>query len=355
MAAAATTASLDEEEGESLTATMVVEPDRGGRAFDTLRVMASCCYCSVEAYNVIEVRYARTVKHLSTGDDEDKAPREIIGRGYYICDGCLALLDYRANHHLDRRRLSVHNALMAFYQSFAVWGTVAVGSMAGSMRLIKNPAFLVVGAALAALAAIAWMVRGRVYVKYVLDWRKARDKPRFPINSLSAFTDLRDRLNPELNAYLPVRYEDSIRLARLPGSPPMRALGPNGEPWGEGAQTNFPGSGDHEWYRLVWISWRLWPLTGVLEPETPGWRPPLPPYVSGLEVSGATLGAGLTFVLLLLLGDLPLWAPVTASFLFGGAGWFIGKLIRDRLDERQVRRAGGAGQRPRHRQTQRPG
>lgn len=303
--------------------------------------MAECTYCGHEAFNVIEVRYARTLQHLSTGvTDEDDTPREIIGRGYYVCDGCIALLDWHVEHHLDRRKHSIFNGLSAVYQLLVVWGAVAVWDLASTMTRIQDRTFLTIGLLLAFGALIVWFLRAKVHSDYYGRWRVQRKKPMRPGNSLGAFTDLRDRFQPELGAYLPVTYEDSLKLASLPGSPPIRSLGPNGEGWGEGPQVNFAGSGGNEWYRLVWISWRMWPLTGVLPPDaSTGWTAPLPPDLHEAEVAAGTILAALTFTLLVLAVSLPWWMAILVAGIVWPAGFFGGKKARAEFERRQAEKA----------------
>jgi len=303
--------------------------------------MAGCIYCGVDAYNVIEVRYARTIGSASMANvpDEENSPREIVGRGYPVCDGCVALLDFRVEHHLDRRKHSVFNALSALYQLLVMWGVVAISSLAGQMLLIRNRAFLMLGLVFAFGALVVWFLRAKVHADYYRAWRKARNKPFRPAHGLTAMTDLRDRMNPELAAYLPVRYDHSLKLAALPGSPPVRSLGPGGEPWGQGPPTNFPGSGDAGFYRLVWISWRLWPLTNVVEPESADWQPPEGPFVTEVEVAAATLLGSGTFTALLFVGQLPLWLPVAAGFVMLPVGWFLGLRARELMEQRRFDKA----------------
>jgi hypothetical protein len=304
--------------------------------------VAACVYCALEAWNVIEVRYARTLKHPVTGavSDED-SPREILGRGFYVCDGCLALLDFHVEHHLDPGKHSGHNLLASSYHFFVVWMAVAVGSLAGSMALIRDRNFLTMGLLLALACLLSWFLRAWVHTRFYGQWREAREKPRTPRNSLAAFTDLRDQRNPELGHYLPVRFEDSLRLAALPGSPPIRSLGPAGEPWGAGPQTNFPGRGDNEWYRLVWISWRLWPLTHVMPPATPEWRAPRRPYIEELEVAGGTVLAAVGFALVSIVAGQPWWLALPIAGVLWPAGFFAGRAARAWWLDRQMERYGG--------------
>ena len=66
--------------------------------------MLHCSYCSQEAGSVIEVRYART---LGKGSDNER--KEIVGRGYGVCDGCMKLLDYKLEHHVPPQHISAFN------------------------------------------------------------------------------------------------------------------------------------------------------------------------------------------------------------------------------------------------------
>ncbi len=301
--------------------------------------MSACIYCGLDAYNVIEVRYARTIKHASVVAEEE-APREVLGRGYYICDGCLALMDYQVEHHLDSRKHAIFNVLSTIYHLLVVWMAVAVGSAAGEAVVLKQPGFLGLGLVLAIGALVVWFLRASVHSQYYGHWRSARTetKPFRPGNSLGAMTDLRDRVNPELTSYLPVRWEDSIRLAALKGSPPIRCLGPNSEPWGEGPQTNFSGRGANEFYRLVWISWQLWPLTQVLEPEGTDWRPPPPPQVTEIEVAAATVFAAGSFAALALAG-LPIVVPIAVAVVAWPIGFVVGRQARALWVQRKIEKS----------------
>ena len=300
--------------------------------------MATCIYCGQEAYNVMEVRYARTLKHLSQGvTEEEEAPREVVGRAYYVCDGCLALLDWHVEHHLDPRKHSIFNGLSALYQLLVVWGAVAVWDLASSLTRIRDRNFLTIGLLLAFGSLVVWFLRAKVHSDYYGRWRADRKKPHRPVNSLGGFTDLRDRVNPELNPFLPVRYEDSLKLAQLRGSPPIRSLGPNGEGWGEGPQKNFVGRGDNEWYRLVWISWQLWPL-GHVEPPDPstGWTAPPAPWLHELEVAvGTIVGAG-AFTMLVLLAHVPWWAAMLVAAVLWPLGFLAGQRGRAEFERRRA-------------------
>lgn len=299
-----------------------------------------CIYCGFESYNVIEVRYARTLKHAAN-IDEEQAPREILGRGYYVCDGCFALLDYHVDHHLKPDRHGLYNVASAVYYLFGLWGVLLLGSLAGKMILLQDRPFQATGIVLAFLVLSAWFYRATVHSRYFAKWRRVREEPIEPTNSLGGFTDLRDKVNPELTAFLPVRFEDSVRLAGLPGSPPVRCVGPNGESWGEGPATNFAGRGDNEWYRAVWVSWRLWPLTHVLVPPGVEWAPPPSPRISEVEVAFGTLAAGIVGVSIAFLTTLH---PVLACGLGAVAfpiGWVAGTFAREQMRRRDLARSTG--------------
>lgn len=303
----------------------------------------ACVYCQRSAGNVIEVRYARTIEVPgSTQIAEADLPREIIGRGYYICDDCLRLLDFHAEQVLDLPKLTLYYLSIGVYQLFVVWMILAVGSLAGTMELLRSPFFLATGVVAVALTVAVWGARVSVQARYFLDWQKARRKLKqrkqlfTPSNTLAALTDLRDRCNPELQAYLPVRFEDSERLAAREGSPAVRCLGPSGEPWGEGPQRNFPGSGSNEWYRLIWYSWQVWPIAGVVPP--PEWeRPPTPPF-SEAEVGGAAFlsafGAGVTLVA----GEGTFGVAMVVGLALAPAGFFIGRIVQRGLRSRREQR-----------------
>jgi len=304
-----------------------------------------CVYCGLAAYSVIEVRYARTVKYASTGMvDEDNAPREVIARGYYVCDGCLALLDYRVEHHLSPRKHSSFNLLSVVYQMFLVWVMVAVASLAGfdagrdldagRQALIVTPHFLYGGVLLAAGSLIVWFGRTLVHSRYYGQWRARRERAARPRHSLAGFTALRDRVNPELAHYLPVRFNDSFKLLQKRGSPPLRSLGPSGEPWGDSPPSNFTGSGVNEWYRLVWVSWQLWPLTRVEVAE--GFQPPPLPKIREFELATATVPA-IGMGLLLVEGvDKPLWVGLLCALMLWPVGYFVGQSVRQAWQRRRA-------------------
>jgi len=317
--------------------------------------MTPCVYCGLEAYNVIEVRYARTLK-LAAGrpkaaqgrrtardDDEENAPREVLGRGYYACDGCLALLDFRTQHHLDPKTHSLYNVLSVVYNLFVVWAALAVFSLAGdtgdTSRLL-DARFLTVGLVLALACLAIWFIRAGVHSRFYGQWREARPDALVPKNGLGGMTTLRDARNPELAAYLPIRFEDSLKEAAKPGSPPLRCLGPNAEPWGAGPQTNFEGRGDNDYYRLVWISARLWPLTHVNSPHVQDWQEPPKPSVSEVEVATGTLSGAL--VVLLVMAFQPAWMGVIAGLILAPVGYLGGRTARLKWAERQAVRYGGS-------------
>jgi hypothetical protein len=85
--------------------------------------VADCAYCSHPAYNVIEVRYTRSVAGAG-------GIREVLGRGYSVCDGCLALLDFHPEHHIDTERISLFNLAASVYQALGVWSVVALSALA---------------------------------------------------------------------------------------------------------------------------------------------------------------------------------------------------------------------------------
>lgn len=304
-----------------------------------------CVYCKQEAYNVFEVRFARTLKAASVNVeklDDENAPREIIGRGYYICDGCLAVLDYHVEHHIDPQRQSFFNVLSGAYQLLVIGLMVGVWWLAtGNWERLGDPRIQGMGLVLALVSLVIWLLRSTVQMRYLKSWRDARGKPKLPRNSLGAFTDLRDRVSPELAAYLPVRFEDSLRLAQLPGSPPIRAIGPGGEPWGAGPATNFGGRADNDWYRLVWISWRLWPLTRVQVPQGMDWEEPPRPAIQELEVAAAAFsGVGLTTLFVLGFSMHPLGA-VLSGVSVGAAAFFGGRLARLSYEQKQAEKYAG--------------
>jgi hypothetical protein len=303
--------------------------------------MSACTYCGLDAYNVIEVRYARTLKHASSGVSEEEAPREVLGRGYYVCDGCLALLDYHVEHHLEPRKHATFNVLSSVYHLLVVWGAVAVGSAASSHAVLVRTDFLTLGLVLAISSLVVWFLRASVHSQYYGSWRADRvdPKPYRPANSLGAMTDLRDRVNPEFNTYLPVRWEDSLKLAALKGSPPIRCLGPNAEPWGDGPQTNFTGRGANEYYRLVWISWQLWPLNQVLEPEGTEWKPPPPPPITEMEVAVATDFAAASFAALALAPAVPIIAAIVVGIVAWPIGFVVGRQARALWERRKIERS----------------
>lgn len=307
-----------------------------------------CVYCAQDSYNVMEVRYARTIKAASQasgrGVREEDAPREIVGRGYYICDGCLALLDYHEDHHLDAGRHGFFNILSSAYQLFLIWALVAVWTLVKTESGFEPVKELVpIGLVLALVALSVYLLRASVHIRYLKQWRDHRTRPRLPRNTLTALTSLRDRVSPELGKYLPVRFEDSLRLSALPGSPPIRSIGPNGEPWGEGPAPNFAGWGDNDWYRLVWVSWRLWPLTNVAVPEGVEWDPPAPPTVSEVEVaSAAFVGVGVTTFGVMALALHPL-VSVGLGVGLGAVAFFGGIKARDAWAARKAAKRAESG------------
>ena len=308
-----------------------------GPVSDAGAATADCVYCGVTAYNVIEVRYARSIKHHSTGYiDESSAPREVIGRGYYVCDGCAALLDYHVEHHLDPKKHAAFNLLSTAYHVLVVWAAVAVASLAGQARIFLRRDFLTLGVALGFGALVVWFVRASVHSQYFGTWRSQRGKPFTPKNSLAGFTDLRDRVNPELSGYLPVSFNDSIKMLAMKGSPPLRCLGPRGEPWGQGPQQNFAGNGVNNYYRVVWISWRLWPMTGVLPPANPEWQPPPKPPITEVEVASATVLAAGSFTALALAPGVPLWAGALVALVMWPLGFAFGKQGRALYEQAQA-------------------
>lgn len=302
--------------------------------------MGQCVYCGLDAYSVIEVRYARTIKrakHVSPGDPE--APHEVIGRGYYVCDGCLALLDYSVEHHLEPQRHALFNMLSSCYHALVVWGAVAVGSLASSRTVFVRREFLTLGVVLAFASLVVWFVRANVHSTYYGQWKQARPNAFKPVASLGGFTTVRDRANPEFKTYLPVGYEDSVKLMSHPASPPLRCLGPNGEPWGQGPETNFNGRGVNDYYRLIWISWQLWPLTEVLPPEGTDWKAPPPPPVTEVEVAVASVFSAGSFAALALAPAAPLWAAMIIGLIAWPIGFVVGKQARHAVEARKEARS----------------
>ena len=307
--------------------------------------MTQCAYCSFEAFNVIEVRYARTIRMAqgqpgATPEDDESAPREVLGRGYYVCDGCMALLDFRTEHHLDPKTHSLYNGLSVVYNFFVVWTGLAVISLADDTTLLRDTRFLTTGLVLALASLVIWFIRAGVHSRFYGQWREARQKALVPKNSLGGFTTFRDKRNPELAAYLPIRFADSLKEAAKPGSPPLRCLGPNAEPWGLGPPTNFEGRGDNDYYRLVWISARLWPLTRVNAPHAPGWQRPASAAVSEIEVAAGSLMGALTSVALLVSGQ-ALWMSMLAGLVLAPVGYLVGRTARLKWFERQAERYSG--------------
>ena len=299
-----------------------------------------CVYCGLSAYSVIEVRFARTVKYVSTGMVADQeAPREVIARGYYVCDGCLALIDYRVAHHLSARKHSSFNALSVAYHAFVVWSLTALGSMAGfdagRETLITTPRFLYLGMALVVLSLVVWFYRTTVHSRYFGRWLAQRPDAVRPRNSLAGFTALRDRVNPELAHYLPVRFNDSETLLQKRGSPPLRSLGPSGEPWAASPPSNFVGAGDNEWYRLIWNSWQLWPLTRVQPAE--GWQVPSQPKLREFELAAGTVPALGVAMVLIELVQLPWWLGLLCGLLLWPIGLFVGLSTREALERRRAK------------------
>jgi hypothetical protein len=308
--------------------------------------MTACAYCGFEAYNVIEVRYARTIK-VAMGSpgaaraDEEQAPREILGRGYYVCDGCLCLLDFWTEHHLDPKTHSIYNILSLVYNLLVVWSGLAVVSLAGTTILLRDARFLSVGLVLALASLVTWFIRAGVHSRYYGGWRETRKKALVPKNSLGGLTNLRDRRSRELKSYLPIRFADSLNEIAKPGSPPLRCLGPNAEPWGLGPPTNFEGRGDNDYYRLVWISARLWPLTRVNSPGVPNWEPPPQPMVSEVEVAVSTLSGAVAALLVVGAGQAA-WIGVAAGLVLAPVGYLAGKTGRLKWEKRQAERYSGS-------------
>jgi len=302
--------------------------------------MTPCVYCGLPAYSVIEVRYARTVKYASTGMiDDEEAPREVIARGYYVCDGCTALLDFRVEHHLSPRKHSSFNLLSTAYHLFVVWCMAAVFSLAlGPERpeaLVTDQRFLIVGVSLALASLVVWFFRATVHSRYYGRWLAPRSRPIRPRNSLAGFTVLRDRISPELAHYLPVRFNDSFKLLNKHGSPALRSLGPSGEPWADSPPTNFDGSGVNEWYRLIWTSWQLWPLRNVEAAED--WEPPPRAKVREAELAIATVPAMALGILVAEVVDGgSLWLGLLCGLLVWPVGFFVGLSLRQWWERRRA-------------------
>jgi len=296
--------------------------------------MAECAYCSLPAYNVIEVRYTRTAIATS-------GVREIVGRGYGICDGCLALLDFHLEHHVSAQRISAFNLASSIYQVLGVWCVVALSALASisgnpEASLLRSPSFQAIGFLLAVASLGVWALRSQAHLRYFSEWKSQRRQALRPKNSLAGFTNMRDRVHPELNAYLPVRFLDSKQLLAKPGAPTLRCIGPGGEPWGEGPETNFSGRGANDWYRVVWISWQLWPLREVLRPQQDEWSAIPEPQVSQLEAGGAGLFAAIAFVVFALATNLHPAFALGAALLSWPLGFSAGRQARELWREREL-------------------
>ena len=293
--------------------------------------MSECVYCRIPSTNVIEVRYART---HAPAEGSSGSSKEVVGRGYWVCDGCLCLLDFRYEHHVDTQRISMFNLASSIYQLLAVWAVVALfdlASLSGSPQdsLLLSPRFQALGFLLAVGASLVWGLRAQVHLRYFLRWKENRSQPIRPGNSLAGFTTLRSRVHPELSAYLPVRFSESTQVLSRPGATPLRCIGPSGEPWGEGPERNFPGRGANGWYRLIWISWQLWPLSEVMEPSQGEWRPPKEPAISRLEAGGAGLFAATAFAVFVLGTTLHPLAALGAALASWPVGFFAGRQARE--------------------------
>jgi hypothetical protein len=150
---------------------------------------------------------------------------------------------------------------------------------------------------------------------------------------------MRDRAHPELGSYLPVRFDDSKQFLARAGSPTLRCIGPEGEPWGEGPETNFSGRGANGWYRLVWISWQLWPLHEVLDPDQPDWRPPKEPAVTQLEAGSAGLFAAVAFSVFALATSLHPLIALGVALISWPLGFFAGRQARELWRNRKIARS----------------
>ncbi len=287
--------------------------------------MLECAYCANPAYGVIEVRYAKTLGSAS-------GIREIVGRGYGICDGCLALLDFHLEHHEGPERISMFNLASSVYQAFGVWCVVALSALASITsnpegNLLKTPNFLAIGFLLSVAALGVLALRAGIRLRYVQEWKSQRSNALLPRNSLAGFTNMRDRVHPELSSYLPIRFLDTQPLLAKAGAPALRSIGPGGEPWGEGPETNFSGRGANDWYRLVWVSWQLWPLREILPPEQADWQSIPEPAVSRLESGGAGMFAATAFAVFALAGLHPAVA-LGAALISWPIGFAAGRQAR---------------------------
>lgn len=288
--------------------------------------MLDCSYCDHPAYNVIEVRYARAV--ASSG-----GVREIVGRGYGICDGCLALLDFCPEHHEGPERISMFNLASSVYQIFGVWCVVALSALASILsnptdNLLNAPGFLAIGFLLAVAALGVLALRAGIRLRYTAEWESQRSNALRPRNSRAGFTSMRDRAHPELSSYLPIQFVDTRQLLVKPGGHPIRSVGPRGEPWGEGPDTNFLGRGSNDWYRLVWVSWQLWPLKEVLPPDQADWQSTPEPNISQFEAGGAGLFAAIAFAVFALATPLHLAVALGAALISWPVGFAAGQQAR---------------------------
>ena len=286
--------------------------------------MLECAYCAEPAYSVIEVRYARTTT---------SGQREIVGRGYGTCDGCLALLDFHLEHHEGPERISMFNLASSVYQVFGVWCVVALSALASIMsdaqgNLLKTPGFMAIGFLLAVATLGVLAPRSGVRLRYVQAWKKQRNGALRPRNSLAGFSAMRDRLHPELSSYLPIRFLDTRPLLAKAGAPALRSVGPGGEPWGEGPSTNFSGRGANDWYRLIWVSWQLWPLNEILPPDQGEWQATPEPAVSRLESGAAGLFAATAFAVFALATPLHPAVALGAGLVSWPVGFAAGRQTR---------------------------
>ena len=274
------------------------------------------------------MRYART---LGKGSDTER--KEIVGRGYGVCDGCLKLLDYKLEHHVPPQHISAFNLASSLYQAVGVWAVVALGELANvgnrEGNLLLRGDFQTLGLTLVLLSSLVYILRGRVFFNVFRGWKAQRRDPLRPQNSLAGFTSLRDRANPELGVYLPLRFTESQQALSEDDAIPLRCVGPGGEPWGEGPETNFSGRGANGWYRLVWVSWTVWPLTEVLPPEQEGWDNVPQPSVSSLEAGAAGLFASTAFAVFALGTSLHLAVALGAALLCWPLGFYAGRLCRE--------------------------
>jgi len=192
-----------------------------------------------------------------------KLSYDVVCRAMWLCDGCNTLLDADQAHHMPRPALFIFALMTSVYGVTFGLAFGAVGSMLGDQGLASNQLYVQAIMLMVVLCVAVAVIRRIPVLRYQKVWVQSRPKAVKPSNSRGGFDRLLKARWPNLVGYGVMSWNAEQVVEWGNAGVPIPSTDPNGKAWAGQRPTNIIGTGVNGFYRLLWTTGNIRPLTSV--------------------------------------------------------------------------------------------